>query len=271
MIRLRNIAAMAAMASLVSCTQNAATGRKQFNLVSSQEMLSSSVTAYSQFLKENKVVNTGPQAEMVKRIGGKISAAVTKYYTSIDQANILSGYQWEYNLVDSKDVNAWCMPGGKIVVYTGILPVTQNESALAVVMGHEVAHAIAEHGRERASQSLLQQYGGAALSVLVSSRPAETQNLLLNAFGIASTYGFALPFSRKQELEADKLGLIYSAMAGYDPQESIPLWERMQKLSGGQAPPEFASTHPSEATRIQKLRELMPEAMKYYNQSTGKR
>lgn len=267
MIKLRNIVLASAFLAAAGCTQNAATGRKQLNLVSSQDMLSSSLTEYSKFLKENKVVNSGQQADMVKRIGARIASAVTQYYTSKGQASILEGYKWEYNLVESKDVNAWCMPGGKIVVYTGILPVTQNEAALAVVMGHEVAHAVAEHGRERASQSLIQQYGGAALSVALSSKPAETQNMLLNAFGIASTYGFALPFSRKQELEADKLGLMYCAMAGYDPQQSVPLWERMQKLSAGQAPPEFASTHPSESTRIAKLKELMPEAMVYYTKA----
>lgn len=268
-IKLRNLALAGAIVAVAGCTQNAATGRKQLNLVSSQEMLSSSLTQYNQFLKENKVVNNTAQSEMVKRIGARIAAAVSQYYTSQGQAAILDGYKWEYNLVDSKEVNAWCMPGGKIVVYTGILPVTQNEAALAVVMGHEVAHAVAEHGRERASQSLLQQYGGTALSVALSSKPAETQNMLLNAFGIASTYGFALPFSRKQELEADKLGLMYCAMAGYDPQESVPLWQRMQQLAGGQKPPEFASTHPSESTRIAKLKELMPEAMVYYNKAKG--
>jgi predicted Zn-dependent protease len=268
-MKFKNLALASAIVAIAGCTQNAATGRKQLNLVSSQDMLSSSLTEYTKFLQQSKVVNNTQQSEMVKRIGARIAAAVSQYYTSKGQAAILEGYKWEYNLVESKDVNAWCMPGGKIVVYTGILPVTQNEAALAVVMGHEVAHAVAEHGRERASQSLIQQYGGAALSVALSSKPAETQNMLLNAFGIASNYGFALPFSRKQELEADKLGLMYCAMAGYDPQESVPLWERMQKLSAGNSTPEFASTHPAESTRIAKLRELMPEAMVYYNKAKG--
>lgn len=251
----------------LGCTQNAVTGRKSLSLVSSQEMLSSSKLQYTQFLQENKVVGSTQQADMVKKMGARIASAITKYYNDQGLGALLEGYQWEYNLVESKEVNAWCMPGGKIVVYTGILPITQNENALAVVMGHEIAHAMAEHGRERVSQGLLQQYGGVALSVLASSKPAETQNLFMSAYGIGTNLLGILPFSRKQELEADKLGLLYCAMAGYDPREAVPLWERMKKLSNGQSPPEFASTHPAEDTRIAKLKEQMPEAMVYYEKA----
>ncbi len=161
------------------------------------------------------------------------------------------------------------MPGGKIVVYTGLLPITQNEAALAVVMGHEVAHALAKHGNERMSQATAQQLGGVALSVAVANKTPEAQNLFLQAYGLGTTLGGTLPFSRKHELEADKFGLIYAALAGYNPQEAIPLWERMAKMSNGQKPPEFMSTHPAEATRIEKLKEMMPEALKYYKPING--
>ncbi|HEX8357198.1 MAG TPA: M48 family metallopeptidase, partial [Segetibacter sp.] len=193
-----------------------------------------------------------------------IAAAVTTFYQKQNLAGDLQNYQWEYNLVSSNDVNAWCMPGGKIVVYTGILPVTQNEAALAVVVGHEVAHAVAKHGSERMSQGLIQQLGGAALQVALSSKPAQTQNLFMQAYGVGSNVFGVLPHSRSQELEADKLGLIYTALAGYNPREAVPLWERMEKLSNGSKPPEFMSTHPAEATRIAKLQQQMPEALKYY-------
>jgi predicted Zn-dependent protease len=196
---------------------------------------------------------------MVTRIGSKLAAAITTYYKNKGD---LSGMKWEYMLIDENIVNAWCMPGGKIAVYTGLLPVTQNESALAIVMGHEIAHAIAEHGKERMSQGLAQQYGGVALSVALSSKPAETQQLFNTAYGLGSEVGVMLPFSRKNEMEADKLGLTYTALAGYDPREAIPLWKRMEAAgSGGQKPPEFLSTHPSESSRIAELEKMMPDAM----------
>ena len=178
-------------------------------------------------------------------------------------SSLLEGYKWEYNLVESKDVNAWCMPGGKIVIYTGLLPVTQNEAALAIVMGHEVSHAILQHGNERMSQGLVQQLGGVALSVALANKPAATQQLFQTAYGVGSQVGVMLPFSRKDELEADEYGLYWAAMAGYNPQEAIPLWQRMAS-SGGQKPPEFLSTHPDDGHRIEKLQEHMPQALQYY-------
>lgn len=249
----------------VSCTQNAITGRRQLKLYSDSEIQSMALTEYKSFLSTNKVVSGGTKdAEMVKRIGQRITKAITGYYTQQGKGDVLNGYQWEYNLVDSKEVNAWCMPGGKIVVYTGLLPITQNEGALAVVMGHEITHALAQHGNERMSQGMIQQLGGVALSVALANKQAETQNLFMNAYGVGSQVGFALPFSRKDEYEADKFGLRFAAMAGYDPREAIPLWQRMEKAGGGNKPPEFLSTHPAEANRIIKLQEEMPEAMKYY-------
>jgi predicted Zn-dependent protease len=254
------------MMLVVACSQNAITGRNQLSLVSETQMQQMAIGQYQQFLTENKVVASGQSkdAEMVKRVGSRIANAVTTYYKSKGLAGELENYQWEYNLVQSNDVNAWCMPGGKIVVYTGILPVTQNEAALAVVVGHEVAHAVAKHGAERMSQGLVQQLGGAALSVALANKPAQTQNLFMQAYGLGSQVGAILPHSRQQELEADKLGLIYTALAGYNPREAVPLWERMEKLSQGSKPPEFMSTHPAEQTRIAKLQQQMPEALKYY-------
>ncbi|ULQ57478.1 M48 family metallopeptidase [Flavihumibacter rivuli] len=252
--------------ALASCSKNPITGRNQLTLFSETEIQGMASQQYKQFLSQNKIVatNVSKDAEMVKRIGQRIATAVTNYYTQQGLSKELEGYQWEYNLIDSKEANAWCMPGGKIVVYTGLLPITQNEAALAVVMGHEIAHALAKHGNERMSQGMVQQLGGVALSVAMVNQPAQTQSLFMNAYGLGSQYGAILPFSRKNELEADKYGLFFSAMAGYNPQEAIPLWERMAKASGGNKPPEFASTHPAETTRIERLRELMPEALKYY-------
>ncbi len=251
---------------VVACTQNAITGRNQLSLVSDGQMQEMAVSQYKQFLTENKVVpgSQSKDAEMVKRVGKRIATAVTNYYKDKGLANELQGYNWEYNLVQSNDVNAWCMPGGKIVVYTGILPVTQNEAALAVVVGHEVAHAVLKHGSERMSQGLVQQLGGVALSVALANKPAQTQNLFMQAYGLGSTVGAILPHSRQQELEADHYGLIYTALAGYDPRQAVPLWERMEKLSNGQKPPEFLSTHPAEQTRIEQLQKYMNEALQYY-------
>lgn len=258
--------------SFYSCSRNAFTGRNQFSLVSESQLQSMAATEYRTFLSQNKVVNAtaNKDAEMVRRVGQRITNAVTQYFTTQGKANLLEGYQWEYNLVDSKDINAWCMPGGKIVVYTGLLPITQNEAALAVVVGHEVTHALATHGKERMSQGLAQQLGGVALSVALANKSQETQNLFNQAYGIGSTVGIILPFSRKQEYEADQFGLNFAAMAGYNPQEAIPLWERMEKAGGGNKPPEFLSTHPAEGNRIERLKQQMPEALKYYKPMNNK-
>jgi len=248
------------------CTANQVTGRKQLSLVSETELQSMAKEEYQTFLTANNVVsaNSNKDAEMVRRVGSRIAAAIKTYYDGKGQTSILEGYQWEFNLVDNKEVNAWCMPGGKVVVYTGLLPITRNEAALAVVVGHEIAHAIAQHGSERMSQALLQQLGGVALQVAVANKPAETQNLFMTAYGIGSTVGGTLPFSRKEETEADKFGLYFSAMAGYNPQEAIPFWERMA-AAGGAKPPEFLSSHPSDETRIANIRSYMPQALSFYN------
>jgi len=252
---------------LVACTRNAITGRKQLTLYPESEITAAAEQQYRQFLSQNKVVSPSGNrdAEMVRRVGQRIATAITNYYTQQGKGDAIQGYQWEYNLVDSKEVNAWCMPGGKIVVYTGLLPITQNEAALAVVVGHEVTHAVARHGNERLSQGMLQQLGGVALSAALASQPTETQNLLMAAYGAGSEVGILLPYSRNQEYEADKFGLYYTALAGYNPQEAIPLWQRMEAASANSArPPEFLSTHPAEGNRIKRLQENMPEALKLY-------
>jgi len=251
---------------VVACSKNPITQRSQFKLVPESELQSMANTEYRNFLSTNRTISpsNNRDAEMVRRVGQRITTAVTTYYASQNLSSALDGYSWEYNLVDDKAVNAWCMPGGKIVVYTGLLPISQNEAALAAVIGHEVSHAIFNHGNERMSQGLIQQLGGVALSVALSNQPAQTQNLFLNAYGIGSTVGVLLPFSRQHELEADRYGLRWAAMAGYNPQEAIGLWQRMEAASNGARPPEFLSSHPSEGRRIDQLNKYMPEALQYY-------
>jgi len=245
------------------CSTVPITGRSQLSLISASEMNSMSFAQYGDFLKENKLSNDKSAVDMVRRVGGKIQRAVETYFAQNNLSQELEGYEWEFNLVESPDVNAWCMPGGKVVVYTGILPVTKDETGLAVVMGHEIAHAVAQHGAERMSQGLLQQLGGVALSVALQNKPQETQDLFLTAYGVGTTVGVMLPFSRTQESEADRLGLIFMAMAGYNPNYAIDFWTRMAAQSGGK-PPEFLSTHPSDETRIADLKKELPEAMSYY-------
>lgn len=263
---MKKIVFLLLLASFIAgCKPNLVTGRKQLSLVSEPELQSMAQQEYKTFLNANKVVNAGNNrdAEMVRRTGSHIAAAIKAYYDGKGQTSVLEGYQWEFNLVDSKEANAWCMPGGKVVVYTGLLPLTQNEAGLAIVVGHEIAHAVAQHGSERMSQALLQQLGGVALQIAIANKPAETQNLFMTAYGIGSTVGAILPFSRKEESEADKYGLYFAAMAGYNPREAIPFWERMS-AAGGTKPPEFLSSHPSDETRIAKIKANMPEALKFY-------
>lgn len=260
-------------AAIIACSTNPITGRSQLKLVSEQELQSMADQQYTQFLNENRTVSPSrdKDAEMVRRVGNRISNAVEQYMQSKGLGDRLDGYQWQFNLIQDQSANAWAMPGGKVAVYTGLLPITQNEAALAVVLGHEVAHAILNHGNERMSQGLAQQLGGVALSVALANKPASTQNLFMQAYGIGSQVGVLLPFSRKQELEADRYGLIFAAMAGYNPREAIPLWQRMESASNGAKPPQFLSTHPSEGTRIQQLQKYMDEALQYYKPVTAQR
>ena len=251
---------------LTGCVLNLVTGRKQLSLINDSELKLMATNEYKTFLSENKVLSSGSSrdAAMVDRVGERIANSITKYYDSQEKKSVLEGYKWEFNTIDDKEViNAWCMPGGKVVVYSGLLPVTQNETALAIVMGHEIAHSIAKHGNERMSQAMVQQLGGMALEVALAQKPQETKNLFMMTYGIGSEVGAMLPWSRQQETEADQYGLIFSAMAGYDPREAIPFWQRMS-AAGGAKPPEFLSTHPSDETRLRKIKQFLPEALKYY-------
>jgi predicted Zn-dependent protease len=245
------------------CTQVPITGRKQMNLLPESQMMSLALTSYSDFLKQNKVVSGSADAQMVQRVGQRIANAVTKYLAKKKNTQRIAGYKWEFNLVDNKEMNAWCMPGGKVVVYSGLLPVTQNENALAVVLGHEIAHAIARHGNERMSEQLALQLGGVGLQVAMSSQPQQTQNLFNQAYGIGSAVGVALPHSRKQETEADEMGLIFMALAGYNPHEATPFWQRMKSMTGNNKPPALLSTHPSDETRINNMKIFVPKAEAY--------
>ena len=250
---------------IVACSKNSITGRSQLALLPESELRSMAASEYQQFLSQNRVLSasSNKDAEMVRRVGSRLVSAINKYYSSKGLTNELQGYKWEYNLVDAKDVNAWAMPGGKMVVYTGLLPVTQNEAALAVVLGHEITHALAHHGNERMSQQMVAQGIGVVGGVLTSGNQ-QVSNIFNNVYGPGASIGVLLPNSRKQELEADRFGLIFTAMAGYNPREAIPLWQRMKQMSQGNRPPEFLSTHPAEDTRIERLQEMMPEALKYY-------
>jgi len=247
---------------LFSCQQVAVTGRKQLNFIPASEMQSMSYTSYKQFLSSNKLSTDMQKTAMVKNVGQRIQKAVEQYMTQKNLSNQLKGFQWEFNLVDDPTVNAWCMPGGKVVVYTGILPVVQDEKGLAVVLGHEIAHAIANHGGERMSQQLAVQTGGLALSVALSEKPAATQQIFAQVFNVGSQIGVLLPFSRLHESEADHMGLIFMAMAGYDPNAAVSFWQRM-KVKSGQKPSEIMSTHPSDDRRIADIQKLMPEALSY--------
>lgn len=262
---MKNILFAVLIASLLGgCAMNLVTGRNQLSLVPESELQLMASGQYDTFLAENNTLNSkNSSAAMVDRVGARIANAVTQYYNGKGQGSVLEGYEWEFNTIASDDVNAWCMPGGKVVVYTGLLPVTQNETALAIVMGHEIAHAIAKHGSERMSRAMVQQLGGAALEVALSQKPQETRDMFMMSYGIGSQLGAMLPWSRQQETEADQFGLIFAAMAGYDPREAIPFWQRMS-AAGGAKQPEFLSTHPSDDTRMRKLKQFMPEALKYY-------
>ncbi|MEX2369692.1 MAG: M48 family metallopeptidase [Bacteroidales bacterium] len=250
---------------LTGCIVNLVTGRKQLHLVNDSELRLMATSEYAKFLSEHQVLSTASNrdAAAVERVGERIAAAIKTYYTTNGKPEVLEGYAWEFNTIASEEINAWCMPGGKVVVYTGLLPVTQNETALAIVMGHEIAHAIAKHGNERMSQAMMQQMGGMALDVALAQKPQETRDLFMSTYGIGSQLGAILPWSRQQETEADQYGLIFSAMAGYDPREAIAFWQRMS-VAGGGSPPEFLSTHPSDETRLTKLQQFIPEALKYY-------
>ena len=248
---------------LVSCSTVPVTGRRQLSLVPASTLNSMSSQSYGEFLTQHKLSDDPEATQMVERIGRNIQRAVEEYFAAKNMPDQLNHYDWQFNVVEDPAVNAWCMPGGRVVVYTGILPVTENENGLAVVMGHEIAHAVANHGRERMSQGLVTELGAFALSKALEEKPAQTRNLFMKAYGAGTEVGLLLPYSRRHESEADHLGLIFMAMAGYDPNAAVDFWQRMAAASGA-SPPELLSTHPSDERRIEQIRELLPEAMQYY-------
>lgn len=254
---------------ILSCQRVPITGRKQFvGLVSADQMLQLSFAQYDGFMDTSKVVSPRQkEAAMVARVGGRIKKAVEDYLIANNYSEVIDGYQWQFNTVQNDQLNAWCMPGGKVCFYTGILPICQNDEGVAVVMGHEIAHAIAEHGRERMSRAMaangITQVGAVAAGIATKSE--DVMQVAGQVLGIGTQVGGVLPNSRKQEAEADKLGLIFMAMAGYNPQEGVAFWQRMQKAGEGQQkPPLILSTHPADDQRIEAMEAMMPKAMKYY-------
>lgn len=266
MRKIRIIFIICAVMLMLQCATVPITGRKQLLIYPESEMVQMSLTSYRDFLKAHPLSADLREAERVKTVGKRIARAVETYMKAHGLESQIAGFHWEFNLVASKEMNAWCMPGGKVVFYEGILPVCKTDAGIAVVMGHEIAHAVAHHGNERMSQEMLVQAGSAAAAYALKNKPETTRALWGAAIGLGSNYGVLLPFSRKHESEADRLGLIFMAIAGYDPQEAVAFWTRMAKASGGKKPPEFASTHPSDEHRIAALKAAIPEALKYYKQ-----
>lgn len=255
---------------LAGCAEVPITGRRQLALVPDALVTSMSVEQYNQFLAETKLSTDAQATAMLRNVGNRIVQAIDEFYRELGEPNPTAGYKWEFNLVAEDTINAWAMPGGKIVFYEGIMPVAQNEAGVATVMGHEIAHVIAGHGSERMSQMLLTQLGGVALSAALRDQPEATQNLFMASYGLGAQIGVLLPYSRLHEREADHLGLIFMAMAGYDPNEAPDFWRRMAATTGpGAQPPEFLSTHPAPATRIREIESLIPEAMEYYRPRAG--
>lgn len=251
------------ISTILGCSKVPISGRRQVTLVPELELMKMSLVQYQQFLTENPPVSDEVEAtKQVKRVGNRVANAIERYLKDNGQSKRIKDYRWEFNLVNQNVVNAWAMPGGKVVVYQGLLPVAQSDEGLAVVMGHEIAHAIAKHGNERMTQGILAAAGGVALAVYMRNKPSETQALFLAAYGVGAGVGI-LAFGRNQESEADKLGMVFMAMAGYDPQEAIPFWERMS-AGGASDVPEFLSTHPNHDTRINRIKEWMPTAEGYY-------
>lgn len=244
--------------AVAACKTNPFTGKSTLNFYPNSQIFPMAFAQYDQFLGDNKVITGTSDAQMITRVGQRIASAAERWLDANGYPGYLKDYKWEYNLVQDETVNAWCMPGGKIVFYTGILPITQGETGVAVVMGHEVAHALADHGARRMSAGMVQQIGAVAGNVAIQD--PEKRNMFNQAYGLGSTLGVMLPFSRGHETEADRIGLQIMAIAGYNPDEAANLWRRMKEKSGGQAPPEFMSTHPSNDTRIQNLTAWAPAA-----------
>lgn len=252
---------------LLACTTNPITGRKSLQIADDQELAATALQQYRQTLNESKVITGTAQANSVKNVGTRIKNAAEKYYAGIGRQADLANYSWEFNLIQDDQMNAWCMPGGKVAVYSGILPVTKTDTGLAVVLGHEVSHALAGHGNERISQAMIAQYGGAILGGTISN--SQWAAVFEKAYPVGAQVAL-LKYGRNQELEADKMGLYLMAMAGYDPREAQPFWQRMEAASSGGSTPEFLSTHPNPDTRRSDIAQNLPQALEYYKAAGGK-
>lgn len=254
--------------ALIACTTNPVTGRRSLQIANDSEIATMAATEYQKALTQGKVITGTTQAKSISNVGLRIKNAAENYYKGIGREADLANYNWEFNLLEDKQLNAWCMPGGKVAVYTGILPVTQNDTGLAVVLGHEISHALAGHGNERISQAMIAQLGGAVIGSTISN--AQWAQIFSQVYPVGAQVGL-LAYGRKQELEADQMGLYLMGMAGYDPRQAIPFWNRMEAASANaQRPPEFLSTHPGPENRIAGLNKFMDQALQYYKAAGGK-
>ena len=261
------LGAVAFSFAMIACTTNPITGRQSLQFANNQEISAMALQQYKETLSKSKVISGTTASKSIQNVGLRIKNAANNYYKSIGREGDLTNYQWEFNLIDDKQVNAWCMPGGKVAVYTGILPITKNDTGLAVVMGHEVSHALAGHGNERISQSMVAQYGGQILGGTISN--GQMAGIFQQVYPIGAQVAL-LKYGRSQELEADEMGLYLMAMAGYDPREAHPFWQRMEASSKGNKQPEFLSTHPSPENRRGDIEKHLPKALEYYRASGGK-
>jgi len=259
---------MAAALLLTSCGSVPITGRKQLNLVSDSEVLASSLSQYNSYMQGAKRSGNTTQSAMVTRVGKKIAAATEAYLNANGLADEVKNFSWEFNLVQDDQLNAFCMPGGKIVVYEGLMKIISSDDELAVVLGHEVAHAVAKHSNERMSQQMLAQYGAQVLSGALSNKSAAVKTIAGQVYGIGAQYGMMLPFSRKHESEADYMGLILMTMAGYTPDVAVGFWQKMS-AGGSSSTPEFMSTHPSDKTRISDIQKNLPDIKEKYGKTTA--
>jgi len=268
---MKKMITMLAVAALLltSCGSVPITGRKQLNLVSDSEILQSSLSQYASFMQTATISTQKVQSEQVTRVGKRIAAATEAYLRAAGLESEIKNFSWEFNLVKSNEVNAWCLPGGKIVVYEGIMNLVSSDDELAVVLGHEVAHAVAKHSNERMSQQLLAQYGASAVSIFTSGKSAATQQIAQSVYGLGANYGVMQPFSRKHESEADKMGLVLMTIAGYNPDAAVTFWQKMQATSSSTTP-EFMSSHPSHETRIADIQKQLPEVKQKYGNYSKK-
>ncbi len=268
-MKIRNILTLSgASLLLLACTTNPITGRKSVQIVGDQEIASMAVQQYQEVLSKSKVIKGTTAAKQVQNVGLRLQNAARNYYSAIGRLEDLSAFKWEYNLIQDASANAWCMPGGKVAVYSGILPITQSENGLAVVLGHEISHALAGHGNERISQGMLAQYGGQILGSTISN--GQIAQIFGSLYPVGAQVAL-LQYGRKQELEADQMGLYLMGMAGYDPRGAEPFWSRMESMTtSGNRPPEFLSTHPSPENRRSEIAKNLPKALEYYKSAGGK-